>query len=235
MPHRFFIDDPLTADQAELDDQEARHLRDVMRLKVADEAELFNGQGVVAAATVSRVSKRCVELQIQSRRTVERSEHRVTIAAAVPRGERFRWMIEKLTELNVDRFVPLQTQRSVVTPGAGKLERMRQNVISASKQCCRNYLMTIDPVTEWKPFVEAFGPSILLADPNGEPVSNFGGLPTGSVFAIGPEGGFTNEESASAVGSGANSICLGETILRIETAAIVAAVTGVTRQKDDRG
>jgi 16S rRNA (uracil1498-N3)-methyltransferase len=228
MPHRFFLDAPSIADHVELDEQEARHLRDVMRLKVSDDVELFNGQGVVAIATISKVAKRSVELHVQSRRTVERSPNRVMIASAVPKGERFRWMIEKLTELNVDRFIPLQTHRSVVAPGESKLQRMRQNVISAAKQCGRNYLMTIDPLTEWEPVVAAFGQTMILADPKGQPLLTHCAGPVASVFAIGPEGGFTDDESRLALNAGATPVCFGETILRVETAAIAAAVVGAT-------
>ena len=229
MPRRFFSNTALHDQLVQLEDQEARHLRDAMRLKVGESVELFNGRGTIAEATILKVEKRKVELEIESRRTVERPKRRVTIASAIPKGDRFRWMIEKLTELNVDRFVPLQASRSVVSPGDGKMSRMNQVVIAASKQCGRDFLMEIEPIVKWDAAIQTYSNRLLIADPEGPSftqISADGNPRSDVVFAIGPEGGFTPEETESAITSGAKTVCFGATILRIETAAIAAAALG---------
>ena len=81
------------------------------------------------------------------------------------------WLVEKATELGVDRFIPLQTGRSVVAPGAVKLDKMRQVVVEACKQSGRNQLMQIDSLMPWKQFVaqEITTLSTVVADPGGPP------------------------------------------------------------------
>ena len=81
------------------------------------------------------------------------------LATAVPKVDRFRWLVEKATELGVGRLIPLQTARSVVSPGALKLDKMRQAVIEACKQSGRNRLMEIEPVTSWREFVSGSVPT----------------------------------------------------------------------------
>ena len=71
------------------------------------------------------------------------------VAAPLPKADRADFLIEKLTELGVTRFVPLRTERSVVHPKATKLDRLERAVIEASKQCGRNVLMQIGPLTDW--------------------------------------------------------------------------------------
>lgn len=233
MSHRVYADDTLTSDTIELEEQEARHLRDVMRIKVGETVEVFNGKGVVATAVVSKAAKRCVELQLQSRRTVERILTGITIAAAIPKGDRFKWMIEKLTELNVDRFIPLQTRRSVVSPGGAKFGKMQHAIIAAAKQCRRDDLMEIAPIMKWDDAVTQFGSNMLLADPDGHLAMSMICEQQTTVFAVGPEGGFSPEETQLAIDAGAKPVCFGNTILRIETAAVAAAAIGVFLSSSD--
>jgi 16S rRNA (uracil1498-N3)-methyltransferase len=147
----------------------------------------------------------------------------------LPKGDRAQFLVEKLTELGVARLVPLRTARSVVHPGETKQEKLRRWVIEASKQCGRNILMEVMPLADWKNYsVGADLPQVRwLAHPAPEaqrPVE----LPqplSGNrlAVAIGPEGGFTDEEIAAAVSSGWQMVNLGLRILRVETAAIALA------------
>ena len=76
---------------------------------------------------------------------------RVTLATAVPKGDRFDWLVEKATELGVDRVVPIVTERSVVDPRATKLDRLRRLIVEASKQCGRNRLMVLEQPCPGRP------------------------------------------------------------------------------------
>ena len=114
----------------------------------------------------------------------------------------------------------------MVDPGAGKLDKMRQTVVAASKQCGRSRLMEVAEPVSWRDFVlrESARATIYVAHPSGE---NFdpraAGTDRSCVFAIGPEGGFTDSEIELASGHGAKLVSLGPRILRIETAALALA------------
>ena len=202
---------------------EAHHLRDVMRIAVGEEVIVFDGQGTDAVARVLGLSAESVELEIMSRGTSQAElPVSITLATAVPKGDRFAWLVEKATELGVTKLVPLNTARSIVDPGTGKLSRMRQTVVTASKQCGRGTLMEILEPLDWKPFITAIpGRSLLLvADPSGQPWASPSDVPGEVVICVGPEGGLTAAEVAQAKDLGATAISLGPRILRIETACL---------------
>lgn len=201
----------------------------VMRAKVGDEVELFDGSGLVARAQVNVLRRQSVDLQILESRREERPHRQLVLGTAVPKGDRFDWLIEKVTELGVTRLVPLVTSRSVVDPRDSKLDKMRQAVIAACKQSGRNHLMDLSPVTSWNDFVKAefSNHACFVAHPDPSAVRMVASLVSGNpavLCAIGPEGGFTSDEVALAVQSGARLISLGPQILRIETAALALAV-----------
>jgi 16S rRNA (uracil1498-N3)-methyltransferase len=144
-------------------------------------------------------------------------------------------MIEKLTELGVTRYIPLLTERSVVDPREGKLERLKQTVIEAGKQCGRSSLMEIGPVTPWASFLdsEIRRGSLWIAHPYGSTAgaASIPDNPQPHIIAVGPEGGLTDSELQSAADAGAKLISLGHRILRIETAALAAATLfGIGRE-----
>jgi 16S rRNA (uracil1498-N3)-methyltransferase len=225
---RFYLDGPLDRPSATLTGTEAHHLARVLRAGRGDRVALFDGRGTEAVAEVTDVSRRAVELRLIDCATTSERGPRVVLGTAAPKGDRFRWLVEKATELGVTRLVPLRTARAVVDPSAGRLSRTVQSVIAACKQSGRNRLMEIGPVTEWQEFVagEIAGQRTWLADPAGRPVAaelTGPGSADGIVLAVGPEGGLTDDEREQAVAAGARPVSLGPHILRIETAAIALA------------
>jgi 16S rRNA (uracil1498-N3)-methyltransferase len=147
----------------------------------------------------------------------------LTLATAMPKGERVDWLVEKACELGVSRLQPILTSRSVVDPGSGKLDRLRRGVIEACKQCGRNRLMEIKSPIAWGDLLsegtEAIG---LVAHPGGASFENWPENSEGTsvTLAIGPEGGFSEAEIDAAVVLGWTLVSLGATILRIETAGL---------------
>ena len=123
--------------------------------------ELFDGRGKSATAEILAVHKKAVDLKILHTTETPPPDCRVILASAVPKGDRFRWLVEKAVELGVDRLIPLVTERSVVKPGVGKREKMEQTVIEASKQCGRNWLMAIE---EPKPWIRLLEEDVQRAD-----------------------------------------------------------------------
>jgi 16S rRNA (uracil1498-N3)-methyltransferase len=226
MSERFFIEPAITGDRATLTGSEVHHLASVMRAKVGDEVTLFDGSGLEFVGRIDSLKKDRCELTILRSEPVSREPAIAVIAGvALPKGDRQKWLVEKLTELGVSQLVPLLTSRGVVQPGDNTAARLRRGVIEASKQCGRNRLMEIaEPVAvaDWFQQVPPDGPR-LLADPQGEPLSHSNPVPARITFAIGPEGGFTPAEVTAACEAGWRRVSLGSSILRIETAAIALA------------
>jgi 16S rRNA (uracil1498-N3)-methyltransferase len=167
-----------------------------------------------------------VELSVGQPHLEDDGGREIILATAVPKGDRFGWMIEKATELGVARFVPLITERSVVLPGEGKLDKMRRTIVEASKQCGRARLMELAAPVAWPKFVATLlGPSRgWIAHPEGEQIAARRTISSARfVAAVGPEGGFSQAELELAIGAGATMISLGPRILRIETAALALA------------
>ncbi len=127
---------------------EAHHVRDVLRLAVGDELELFDAAGGTAVGRIVAVTVGVVAVEVSAVTLAERVGVSLTVAAAVPKGDRADWMVEKLSELGVARFVPLAAARSVVLPGGrNKVERWERLAVESAKQCRRAGVMAIDPVT----------------------------------------------------------------------------------------
>ncbi|MBM79457.1 MAG: RNA methyltransferase RsmE [Planctomycetaceae bacterium] len=224
MLDRFFTELP-NDDDVEISGPEAHHLYVVLRKRPGEQIELFDGRGSTAEAEILSGSKRSVTVRIGDRRFTEKPSFALTLATATPKGDRAKWLVEKATEIGVDRLIPLQTDRSVVHPNLGKLDKLRHGVIEACKQCRRPWLMTIDPLTPLEDFLGATNEAhVIAADPTGIPVADIKQLkadvPSNTVCVIGPEGGFTDQELESLSQQNAQLVSLGQSILRIETAGI---------------
>jgi 16S rRNA (uracil1498-N3)-methyltransferase len=222
---RFYINSDLAPGPAELYGDEAHHLAAVCRVRPGDAVCLFNGDGHDYPARVEAVQKRVVTLHVTGVVKADRElPFRLEVAAALPRGDRAQVMVEKLTELGVTAFVPLQTGRGVVQPRENKLDRLQRHVIEASKQCGRNVLLSVEPPAEWAEYCRRPGLPArrLLAHPGGGALSTSGGS-TDVAVAVGPEGGFTDEEVGQALDAGWALAGLGPRILRVETAAVTLA------------
>jgi 16S rRNA (uracil1498-N3)-methyltransferase len=222
MADRYYVNCPLQPGLVEVSGPEGRHLAAVCRVRVGDLVSLFNGDGHEYPAEVLEVARRSVTARILSTATPERElGYRLEVAAPTPKGDRAQFLVEKLTELGATHFVPLRSQRSVVHPHDAKLEKLQRYVIEASKQCGRNVLMQVQPVAEWQAYCPRtdLPPRRWLAHPGGDPLPE--AVPQDSVIAVGPEGGFTDEEVAAARNAGWRVVGLGPRMLRVETAALV--------------
>jgi len=232
MADRYFVQDPIpfggtTEQRVFLAGQEAHHLVHVMRVRPGVDVTLFDGSGAEFSARVEQVDRREVQLVVLSRQQIDRElPLDVTLAVPIPKGDRQRWLIEKATELGIARIVPLQTARAVAQPAPRALARLRRTVIEASKQSGRNRLMEITSSQDWADFVNENTdlPCRLLAHQVGKSRGfdpSLVGDARRAILAIGPEGGFTDEEVWRATTAGWQPIDLGPRILRIETAAVL--------------
>ncbi len=222
MSQRFFVDHPITGTQVQLTGDEAHHLVRVMRVAVGDVFWLFDGSGTDFEGRIVAKSKQAVEFEVLSSRPGRMAVREVTIAVALPKGDRQHWLVEKLTELGVAKLIPLASERSVANPDAAA-ERMRRWMIEASKQCERSRLMEIAPpcsISELAAMDET-DVARYVAHPSGGSISSADSNKL--LIAIGPEGGFTDAEVSALISAGFAPISLGPHILRVETAAIAAA------------
>ncbi len=182
-------------------------------------------------AEITLVKKDRVEVRIvELRKLLVAPLPTIRLAVAPPKGDRFRWLVEKATELGIDQLTPMMTERTVVEPGEGKLDKLQAAVVAACKQSGRDLVMQ---VAENTPFAECLrndspegaSRATLIGDPHGE-LFQPGMIPVGSgevLLLIGPEGGWSDAELELATQSGAKRVRIADQILRTETAAIQLA------------
>ena len=226
MSERFFLATPPHDGRAVLAGDEARHLARVMRCAVGDEVVVFDGSGTSWRARVAAIGRDEVALEIGSVSGGDgRSRVPLTVAVALPKGERQKWLVEKLTELGVERLVPLITVRGVAEATPAACERLARGVIEACKQCGRDGLMQIGAARGVADLARALAGDALLmvADRDGEPLDAAAVGERPVVAFVGPEGGFTAEELAAVEAAGGRRVSLGPHVLRVETAAIALA------------
>ena len=242
MTNRFFVDHSVSrwdTDGVLLSGDEAHHFCKVMRGKVGDSLVLFDGTGPYSHGIVESIQKEEVRIRITDTfaDTVE-SPLRLTVAAALPKGDRQRFLVEKLAELGTARFVPVQMERSVARANDAVIQRLRRYVIEAAKQCGRNVLMEITnevPIQKLNDLFAAETPAKFLLHPVAlgnveqttprEVLIHVAGTPVPSniVILVGPEGSFTDHEVDTALHNSFVPLDLGKRILRTETACIAAA------------
>jgi 16S rRNA (uracil1498-N3)-methyltransferase len=243
MTNRFFVDRSVSrwdADEALLSGDEAHHFSKVMRGKVGDSLVLFDGTGTYAHGVAESIQKEGIRIRITDTFSDEiESPLRLTVAAALPKGDRQRFLIEKLAELGVARFVPVLMERSVARVNAAVIQRLRRYVIEAAKQCGRNVLMEITSEVPIKKLNDLFvmgtitkfllHPVALGSVGQTTPRQVLAGPPLQHIVILtGPEGSFTDQEVEEMIRVGFQPLDLGKRILRTETASIAAAALFLT-------
>jgi 16S rRNA (uracil1498-N3)-methyltransferase len=226
MSERFFLATPPVDGRAELVGDEARHLARVLRAAIGDAVAVFDGRGSEWPARVTSIGRDRVGLDVGPPLAAAAPPLPLTLAVALPKGDRQKWLVEKLTELGCARLVPLVTTRGVAEATPAAIERLGRAAIEACKQCGRTTLLEIAPPATLAAMLADRDPGALalVADPAGESLGTLLAGHTGAVLAlVGPEGGFTAEELAAAEAAGWRRVSLAPHILRVETAAIALA------------
>jgi 16S rRNA (uracil1498-N3)-methyltransferase len=213
-------------------DEQAHYLINVRRFKINDEIMLFDGLGKSYKAKIAKISKGQILGDILSS-SYELPNFIVNLWTAIPKGERFEWLIEKCAELGIKEIIPLKTARSITNSfSQNKMERFKKISISASSQCGRSDIMEIK---EHMDFTNACAQAstkkdfINILPWEAEETKTIHDLFQDSKHSninifIGPEGGFENQEIDLAKALNFKTIKLGKNILRIETAAIAASI-----------
>ncbi|MBI1337980.1 MAG: RsmE family RNA methyltransferase [Phycisphaera sp.] len=208
-----------------LNGDESHHALKVLRVKVGDRVELFDGSGTSAAGEVVETSRKQVTVRLTTSRTTPPLVPSLDIAVSLPKGPRAADMVNTLTQLGADRLFPLSTRHSTVKAGDIKVDRLQRAAIEAAKQSRRDYLLTIESPTTLENLFEAPHDLRLVAHPYpDQPFEIQAALGGASrvLALVGPEAGFTDEELALCFHHGCRPWKLSPNILRIETAAAAA-------------
>ena len=233
---RFYVPpEAISGDRAVIKGDQARHLISVLRKKPGDRILLFDGQGTEWAARIARLDRDFVVARVEAKEVHERAGRpTVALYVAVPKGRRFDLVVEEATELGADAITPLVTARTVVRLDdhnlSTKLDRWRRISVAAAKQSRRSTLPQINSPVDFSTATEGFSESvfpILAWSLGGSPpiydvLREIKTAHTEIRLYIGPEGGFTREETEMAGEAGVRLASLGENILRTETAVIAS-------------
>ncbi len=230
---RFYVPaQSISADTAVLQPEQAHHLRDVLRLSVGDEIELFDGRGNGYTGIITHNGSEVRVGRLERLVSPAIPQPRLTLAAALIKSDRFEWMLQKATELGADEFIPLSTRFTNVRISGprmeGRLQRWQRIVTEAARQCGRQDVPDVVRPMEFGRFLEAgrLAPlaRFILFEGAGRLLMPECNGPGGTLLCIGPEGGWDQSELDVAASAGFQAFSLGQSILRSETAAI-AAVT----------
>lgn len=235
MSHRYYCAvDPekvlTVGEEHPLDEKESHHALHVMRVKPGDPIELFDGCGNEFEATIVATQRKQVTVQITAQHAVSRElSHPLIVAIPIPKADRQKFLVEKLTELGVTRLLFIDTERSSVQCNEKTISKLARLVIESSKQCRRNHLMEISfggnlpelarsmQSDSYQGYIKRFAHPA-MSDPS------LPHNPCPSVILIGPEGGLSGEEVDLLQQLDWECLDLGQTILRMETAAVAATV-----------
>ena len=198
------------------------HLRTVLRLRDGEAVGVTDGEGrwclAVAVVDMSRL-----RLEATSEIVIEPvPSHPITVAAAIPKGDRLDWMVQKVTELGVDRLVLLHADRSVVRWKADRVDRQLARLQRIADEAVRQSRRVRRLVVEApRPAVDVLD-GFVVAEPGGRALTV-----TDRSIAVGPEGGWSDAELAAS----RETIDLGPTILRTETAALTISALCVAFER----
>ena len=231
---RFYCPAPLQTGLAlSLPAGAARHVQ-VLRLQPGDVITLFNGEGGEFDATVTRMGRSDVDVEVGKHRAVEREAARaVHLLAGITANERMDWLVEKATELGVASITPLVAERSVLKLKGERADKKRAHwqgvAVAASEQCGRNRVPEVHAaltLVEWLKQATPGERWVLSLTEGTWPLAELTGTAPVTVLS-GPEGGLSPAEEAAAWAAGFVPVTLGPRVLRAETAplAVLARLT----------
>ena len=235
---RFYCPTPLPLGAAlDLPATAARHVQ-VLRLQPGDALTLFNGEGGECSATVLRMGRSDVQVEVQAHHAIERENQRpVHLALGMPANDRMDWLVEKATELGVSSIQPLMTAHSVLRlkgeRADKKIAHWNSVAAAACEQCGRNRVPQVRPaldVHDWlrsAPTSADAARAVLSLREDALPLvdllTDAPKAGAGAVwFLSGPEGGLTATEEHAALQAGWMPVTLGPRTLRAETAPLAA-------------
>jgi len=229
---RFYVPQPrIKNGTLDVEGDEVKHIRKVLRLKAGDEISVFDGLGKEFDGTIVEEGLSSVVIRIKNvSSSIRNSPLEVTLAQSLLKGEKMDYLIQKATELGVGEIIPFLSSRSV--PLLEKARRLRRHqrwekiAIEASKQCGRGIVPRIESLQDYSEMLQKVSPDalrLILWEREGTKLKEI--LERSKerkriFFVVGPEGGFSEGEVDEAKGAEFIPVTLGRRILRAETASL---------------
>lgn len=210
------------------------HLIRVVRHKKGDTVIIFDQRGFEYSAEIEEISSKNIKLKIREKfENAPGNKIMLSIACAIPKKTKMDDIVDKLTQLGVERIIPLRTERVIVkfdpVKAEAKLKRWKKIVQEALRQSQRASMTLLAPITDIRDLLNASVDYDLKLIPtlSGErkPLKTvmMNQSAKNILVLIGPEGDFSQEEIKLAIGAGCIPISLGKSVLRVDTAAVSAA------------
>ncbi len=223
----FYITEFNSGGQLILNEDTSRHVVQVLRMQNGEALQLTDGKGNLLTATITDNNRKRCAVQVTAQKFHPRTSGHVSIAVSpVKNNSRFEWLLEKATEIGVSEIIPLICTRT--EKQHARFDRMQGILVSAMLQSQQVWLPRLREPVKFKELVTSALPGehfiAHCEDENSKvPLSSLVQPLTDRLILIGPEGDFTKEEIELALQNNFRAVTLGNTRLRTETAAIVAA------------
>ena len=210
---------------------QTRYLTRALRLRAGETLTVFDGSGGEYLATIIQVGRSGADIQTGPLLdSSTESPLQIRLLQGLSKGDRMDTVVQKATELGVQRISPLLTDHSVVKLDGARATRRREHwqkiAQSACEQCGRNFVPTIDDVITLNNWLDQNRddktPRLILSPEASTPLSSVERPGAGLTLMIGPEGGFSKSEYECATAAGFSAVSLGPRVLRTETATIAA-------------
>lgn len=248
--HRFFVPpDAIQHQRASLRGPIVHQIRDVLRMRPGDQVWLLDNTGSAFRTELTILERDMVRGRILEQTKPEtEAKTRITLYQGVLKGQKFDWVLQKGTEIGISSFVPMLSARCVMGSledvGAARIDRWTRIITEAAEQSGRVRLPVLEGTLFFDDACSAAQGGLALIPWENERATSLRevllqALPSPFVdrpihLFIGPEGGFTEEEIATAERAGLVPVSLGPRILRAETAGLVAAAA-ILYQMGDMG
>jgi len=224
-------DELFTSDSISVQGDELHYLSCVRRHRPGDSVEVRGAAGRRWVCRVEKIGKARAVLVPERELGRVRTSWPVSLIVAVPKRNLLDDVVRRVSEIGVEKLIPVLTERSVVRPGPGRMERWRKIARESLRQCGRDQPLVVEEVHPLEQALAACaGPCarfVLHPSQRGAGmVAALGRCDRAQpiAVAVGPEGGFTPGEIERAARLGFEQVRLGQPVMRVETAAIAAAV-----------
>ena len=213
--------------QPTLTGDEAHHCTRVLRSKLGETVEVFDGVGNSAQGEIISLAKDQVEIALSDLPKLSAKPSEIHLIQAIPKGGNMELIVQKAVELGISSIQPLITEHTIVRSEQmeKKLEKWQRIALEACKQCGQNYLPTILPVQQFRDWINSEKKAelnlVAALLPTSLPLPEvFSEIPKSASFLIGPEGDFSDEEYSKIIDVGYQPVSLGNIVLRVETATL---------------
>ncbi len=221
---RFYVDNIISSKT--IVGEEFNHLKKVLRCEVGEKIICICGDGNEYICEITRITAELAEIKIlEVKKCNHDSSIELTVFMGLPKGEKFEFLIQKLSELGVSNLIPFESSYTIAKPKDKKLERYKKIALEACKQCGRSKPMQVEECISFKNLLNKIKEFDIcyFAYENADN-GNFNDVKdkTNVAIIVGAEGGFSEEEANKLIQNGAKIVTLGKRILRCETAPLYA-------------